>query len=96
MDNYSKNEQDTLRRLEKVLLGSVPEGRFCLDGTAKDGCMVLACGGDRWHVFFREGILIEDVTVHDTLEEAALQLIKNVAPSPEAEEKMRLAFLGRP
>lgn len=93
MDIYTNIEQDTLRRLEEALLAFVPEGRFCLDGSLKDGCMVLARGGGKWHVFFREGILIEDVTVHDTLEDAAVQLIKNVAPSSDDEEKMRLRFL---
>ena len=45
-------------------------------------------------VYFREGLLIEDVTVHDTFEEAALQLISNVAPSPEAESEMKKRFLS--
>ena len=93
MGTTAKTEAETLRLLEEVLLAYVPADRFCLDGGPKDGCMVLSSGEGRWHVFFREGRLIEDVTVHDTLEEAALQLISNVAPSPEAQAGMRQRFL---
>ena len=99
-DRYSEvmgmNEQDrrTLDLLDRTLLAYVPADRYCLDDSPKDGCMVLAPGDGKWHVFFREGRLIEDVSVHDTLREAALQLIRNVAPSPEDERQMRLRFLA--
>ena len=88
----SEHERRLLRLLERVLSAFVPESRYCLDSSQRDGCMTLTNDGEKWLVFFRESPLIEDVTIHDTLEEAALQLISNVAPSPEAENEMKARF----
>lgn len=90
----AKDRNRTLLRLEQTLSAFVPESRYCIDASQRDGCMVLTQDGEQWIVYFREGLLIEDVTVHDTLEEAALQLIRNVAPSPEAEDEMKKRFLS--
>ena len=90
----AKDRNRTLLRLEQTLSAFVPESRYCIDASQRDGCMVLTQDGEQWIVYFREGLLIEDVTVHDTLEEAALQLIRNVAPSPEAESEMKKRFLS--
>ena len=89
-----KDRDRTLLCLEQTLSAFVPESRYCIDSSHRDGCMVLTPDGEQWIVYFREGLLIEDVTVHDTLEEAALQLIRNVAPSPEAEDEMKKRFLS--
>ena len=89
-----KDRDRTLLRLEQTLSAFIPESRYCIDASQRDGCMVLTQDGEQWIVYFREGLLIEDVTVHDTLEEAALQLIRNVAPSPEAEDEMKKRFLS--
>ena len=90
----AKDRNRTLLRLEQTLSAFVPESRYCIDASQRDGCMVLTQDGEQWIVYFRVGLLIEDVTVHDTLEEAALQLIRNVAPSPEAEDEMKKRFLS--
>ena len=90
----AKDRNRTLLRLEQTLSAFIPESRYCIDASQRDGCMVLTQDGEQWIVYFREGLLIEDVTVHDTLEEAALQLIRNVAPSPEAEDEMKKRFLS--
>ena len=90
----AKDRDRTLLRLEQTLSAFVPESRYCIDASQRDGCMVLTQDGEQWIVYFREGLLIEDVTVHDTLEEAALQLIRNVTPSPEAEDEMKKRFLS--
>ena len=90
----AKDRDRTLLRLEQTLSAFVPESRYCIDASQRDGCMVLTQDGEQWIVYFLEGLLIEDVTVHDTLEEAALQLIRNVAPSPEAEDEMKKRFLS--
>ena len=90
----AKDRNRTLLRLEQTLSAFVPESRYCIDASQRDGCMVLTQDGEQWIVYFREGLLIEDVTVHDTLEEAALQLIRNVAPFPEAEDEMKKRFLS--
>lgn len=90
----AKDRNRTLLRLEQTLSAFVPESRYCIGASQRDGCMVLTQDGEQWIVYFRVGLLIEDVTVHDTLEEAALQLIRNVAPSPEAEDEMKKRFLS--
>ena len=92
MREWTPAEREILRTLKEALLEYVPEERFCFAPEERDGCMVLAPGEGEWYVFFREGRLIEDVTVHTTLEDAARQLIQNVAPSPEAQEAMQKRF----
>ena len=95
MKEITNQERDKLLELERVLLTEVPPERFCCDGKDRDKCMCILPGDDgRWIVFFRDGTLGEDVTIHPDLEEAALQLISNVAPSDAALERMRAGFLG--
>lgn len=96
MNEMTERERETLRELERVLLTEVPAERFCCDGGEKDKCMCILPGeAGQWIVFFRDGTLGEDVTIHPDLEEAALQLISNVAPSDAALERLRARFPGR-
>ena len=94
MRDLTAAEREDLRRLENVLLDEVPRLRFSCDGRDQEGRMCIEPGDGLWFVFFREIGLGEDVTTHPTFEEAALQLIRNVAPSEEAEGRMRLRFLA--
>ncbi len=95
MKNITDQEREKLLELERVLLTEVPPERFCCDGINQDKRMCIQPGDNgQWIVFFREGTLGEDVTVHPDFEEAALQLIKNVAPSDAALERMRARFHG--
>ena len=93
MKELSPEEKSLLHRLHEILLSAVPEDRFSCDGTIRDARMNLDIGEDgKWYVFFREGALVEDVTTHDSLFEAGLQLIQNVAVSPESQADMQRAF----
>ncbi|MBR6115690.1 MAG: hypothetical protein IKQ10_11050 [Oscillospiraceae bacterium] len=94
MKELTQTQRRALDRLEAVLLTEVPRLRFSCDGLDQEGRMCIEPGEDGWFVFFREMGLGEDVTSHRTFEEAALQLIKNVAPSQDAEERMRRRFLA--
>ena len=95
MRALNETEKMNLRTLEEVLLAYVPPERFCLDGKETNGRMCLEEGGGQWIVFFRDGPLIEDVTTHSTLIKAALQLLRNVASYPGADEQMQSEFLRR-
>ena len=95
MNGITDQERERLLELERVLLTEVPPERFCCDGKDQDKRMCILPGDHgEWIVFFREGTLGEDVTIHPDFEEAALQLISNVAPSDAAQERMRARFLG--
>ena len=94
MRKVTPREQAKLRFLESVLLSCVPASRFCVDGKRQNMRMCIAPGEAEWYVFFREGQLAEDVTIHSSFSDAALQLIHNVAPSTAAEELMRNVFLN--
>ena len=54
--------------------------------------MCIEPGNDCWYVYFYEHGLAEDVTVHKEMEDAALQMIRNVSPTDEAEENMRQLY----
>ena len=92
MRELTPNGQERLLALERVLLAEVPPERFSCDGLHQEGRMCIEPGEGCWYVFFREFGLGEDVTIHPDFDEAALQLIRNVAPSLDAEERMRAAF----
>ena len=94
MENNVSDSGEFLR-LEGVLLTEVPRERFCCRGNNQDGRMCILYGDGLWYVFFREGPLCEDLSVHRSFTDAALQLIRNVAPSEAAEERMRGLFLGK-
>lgn len=94
MRELTTDEQEKLRALERLLRTEVPPERFSCDGLYQEGRMCIEPGEGCWYVFFREAGLGEDVTVHPDFDEAALQLIRNVAPSVEAEERMRRCFSG--
>ena len=95
MRELTKQEREKLHWLERVLLTEVPPERFSCDGVDQDKRMCIQPGDDgQWIVFFRDGTLGEDVTIHPDFEEAALQLIHNVAPSDAAEENMRGRFVA--
>lgn len=94
MRKLTTAEQEALGRLEGILLTEVPPQRFSCWGTEQEGRMCIEPGDGFWLVFFREMGLGEDVTVHPTFEEAALQLIRNVSPSDAAHARMQALFLG--
>lgn len=92
MRELTTDEQEQLRALERLLRTEVPPERFSCDGRYQEGRMCIEPGDGVWYVFFREMGLGEDVTIHPDFAEAALQLIHNVAPSIEAEERLRRGF----
>ena len=94
MRELTETERKELERLRQVLLTEVPSERFSCDGRDQDKRMCIEPGEGIWYVFFRDGALGEDVTVHTGFEDAALQLIGNVSPSEAAGENMRRLFLA--
>ena len=95
MRELTDREREELARLERILLTEVPPDRFsCFE--RKNARMCLEPGDGCWYVYFSEHGLGEDVTVHADLEDAALQLIRNVSPTAEAEENMRRLWTDCP
>ena len=94
MRELGNGEKEALARLERILLTEVLPERFSCFGR-QSAKMCIEPGDGCWYVYFFEYGLGEDVTEHTLFEDAALQLIRNVAPSEEAEEKLRRLFLDK-